>query len=422
MKRIIQIFPVVLAALLQLMPLLKTVVANPAVGSTCAFILRWGIGAAASVGAYDTVSAASNYFTSSSNFTGTVGVFFTNKLTILSSAGDGGAICTLTANGVSTALSNGQTSTNGMPNGLKLKFFDPVGGPNSLYISISGTPTAATTNLFGVDLFYSGSATVHGDFSIKISAGGGSPPSITTQPITGATNLVGSANTLFNVTVNGTAPLSYQWYFNTNTAVSGATNATLALSNVQLTDAGYYRCTVTNSVGSASSANALLTVWQSPSISAQPAGMTTVAGSTAAFAVTASGTPAVNYQWRFNTSTALAGSANALSLPQVRASQAGNYTVVITNSAGAVTSSVAVLGITNPSPPVITSPTKNGGGFQFTFVPVVGLTNTVQANSDLSGGAWNVFSNVPPPVSVSPVTVTDTLGSSNRFYRVMIQP
>lgn len=115
MKRLAQILPVFLAAALQLMPMVRNIFLNPAAGSSFAFILRWGIGSSAALGTVDAVSGASNYFTSASNFTATVGVFFTNNLTILSSQGDGGALCTITTNGVSSALGNGQSTTFGMP-------------------------------------------------------------------------------------------------------------------------------------------------------------------------------------------------------------------------------------------------------------------------------------------------------------------
>ena len=78
--------------------------------------------------------------------------------------------------------------------------------------------------------------------------------------------------------------------------------------------------------------------------------------------------------------------------------------------------------MTNPNSPAITAPANNAGLFQFTFIPVVGLTNSVQTNSDLASGSWAVLTNVPPPVNTNPVTVTDPFGSSNRFYRVLIVP
>ena len=67
-------------------------------------------------------------------------------------------------------------------------------------------------------------------------------------------------NANFSVVAGGTAPLNYQWYFNTNTPLAGATNPTLALTDVQTTNSGAYFCIVTNSFGSDTSAVAQLTV------------------------------------------------------------------------------------------------------------------------------------------------------------------
>jgi len=131
----------------------------------------------------------------------------------------------------------------------------------------------------------------------------------------------------------------------------------------------------------------------------------------------------VKSRQNFNTNTALLNATNtSLSLTNLRASQAGVYSVVITNSAGSVTSSIANLVITNPNPPTMTAPVKNGSLFQFTFVPVVGLTNSVLTNSVITGGSWGVLTNVPPPSTASPITVTDPFSKTNRFYRVQIVP
>jgi hypothetical protein len=54
--------------------------------------------------------------------------------------------------------------------------------------------------------------------------------------------------------------LSYQWYFNTNTPLANATNASLILTNLQTTNAGTYSVIVTNTAGSATSLFATLTV------------------------------------------------------------------------------------------------------------------------------------------------------------------
>jgi len=106
----------------------------------------------------------------------------------------------------------------------------------------------------------------------------------------------------------------------------------------------------------AGSAGKCKNVSTQPAIITQPASQTVATGGSASFSVTASGAAPLNYQWRFN-SSALSGATNAvLMLANVQAAQAGNYTVVVANSAGSVTSSVAVLTIsTGGSPPVITT-------------------------------------------------------------------
>ncbi|HLP78353.1 MAG TPA: hypothetical protein VK327_15720, partial [Candidatus Paceibacterota bacterium] len=63
----------------------------------------------------------------------------------------------------------------------------------------------------------------------------------------------------FDAAALGQAPLAYQWQFN-GTDLTGATNASLALTNLLVTQAGNYRCIISNSVGSVSTRLATLTV------------------------------------------------------------------------------------------------------------------------------------------------------------------
>jgi hypothetical protein len=83
------------------------------------------------------------------------------------------------------------------------------------------------------------------------------PPTIVTQPQNAS--VFAGANASFTVVAGGAVPLSYQWRFN-GTNLSGATNATLSLNNVQFANAGNYSVLVTNVAGSVISSNALLTV------------------------------------------------------------------------------------------------------------------------------------------------------------------
>jgi hypothetical protein len=90
---------------------------------------------------------------------------------------------------------------------------------------------------------------------------GPTPPIIGTEPV-GFTNFVGYTNSL-SVAASGTAPLSYQWYDGVS-MLTGATNPTLVLTNLQLTNAGSYTVTVTNLAGSTNSSNAVVAVLSLP--------------------------------------------------------------------------------------------------------------------------------------------------------------
>ena len=81
----------------------------------------------------------------------------------------------------------------------------------------------------------------------------------------------------------------------------------------------------------------------SPFLVRQPGRQTVMRGNTAAFRAAVLGDSPLNYQWRLN-GIDLAGATNSsLNLPSAQPDQAGNYTLIVTNTWGAVTSRVAVL-------------------------------------------------------------------------------
>lgn len=84
-----------------------------------------------------------------------------------------------------------------------------------------------------------------------------SAPVLSRNPISQTTVIGGFAN--FQVTAQGSEPLSYQWQFN-STNIPGATDALLSVTNAQSTNQGIYRAVVTNLYGPATSSNASLTV------------------------------------------------------------------------------------------------------------------------------------------------------------------
>lgn len=82
-------------------------------------------------------------------------------------------------------------------------------------------------------------------------------PVVFSQPVSRMIPI--SSNVTFTVGVDGSLPFSYQWMKNSN-ALSGATDASLTLTDCQTTDNGRYSVTVTNAYGATTSFEAVLTV------------------------------------------------------------------------------------------------------------------------------------------------------------------
>jgi len=206
-KIIVQRHAILLAALLQVLPVARALFVNPAAGAGFAFVLRWGISAAATLGAVDAVSGATTaYFTSASKFTGTVGVPFTNNITLANTKSDGNSMAVITTNSISAVLTKfGQSTNFAMPPGLALQFLDNVYLISPVYDAICGTPTVPGTNIFAISMIYQGTI-VSTNITITIVPGitGLQPPVIsstgfgkdggifqfTFSPIAGLTNTV----------------------------------------------------------------------------------------------------------------------------------------------------------------------------------------------------------------------------------------
>jgi len=139
-----------------------------------------------------------------------------------------------------------------------------------------------------------------------------------------------------------------------------------------------------------------------PTIITQPTNQTVVLGGTAAFAVTASGSGLLAYQWSFG-GTNLGGATNAsLTLTDVQSNQAGNYAVLVTNAYGSAMSSNAVLTVLIP-PGIQTSPTNQtvfvGDAATFNVIATGSLPLNYQwsfngTNLDGTTNAWLTLGNV----------------------------
>jgi hypothetical protein len=165
------------------------------------------------------------------------------------------------------------------------------------------------------------------------------PPWILTQPQ--SQTVTQGVNVIICVAAMGTAPLSYQWRFN-GTNIAGATTNCYSRNNVQTNDAGTYSVVVTNVAGSLTNST-VLTVLAPPFIIGQPQGQTVRVGTNATFAVSATGTEPLNYQWRFNTRAIPEATQSSYTVVGVQLTNAGEYAVTVTNEDGVVQSSTAAL-------------------------------------------------------------------------------
>ena len=133
---------------------------------------------------------------------------------------------------------------------------------------LNGTNFATTTN--GQVVVMNFQATNAGNYSVNVTNGYGFvlssnamltveyvAPVVVNQPGNLVQNIGTSAT--FAVNAAGSMPLSYQWQFN-GTNIDGATNTILSLTNLQITNEGYYDAVVTNAFGSTNSSSAYLNV------------------------------------------------------------------------------------------------------------------------------------------------------------------
>jgi len=165
-------------------------------------------------------------------------------------------------------------------------------------------------------------------------------PTIDTQPSPVTVNVGGIAS--FSVEASGTAPLAYQWQKN-GVNIPGAASMDYSINNVQASNAGMYRVVVSNSGGSVTSNAVQLTVSSPPVIADQPSDITVSVGQMATFSVTANGSNPLSYQWKKHGTNISGANSSSYSIPNAQLSDAGTYSVFISNSLGNTTSIPAQL-------------------------------------------------------------------------------
>jgi len=281
------------------------------------------------------------------------------------------------------------------------------------------TPATATTDsgsTFSVVVTNSAGSATSNNAVLNVNAAAVAP-SITTQP--GNQSVTAGQTATFSVSATGTAPMSYQWRKN-GTSISGATASSYTTPATSMTDSGStFSVSISNSAGSVTSNNATLTVNQAapiaPSIATQPASQTVTVGQTATFSVLATGTGPLSYQWRMNGTNVSGANGSSYTTSATTTGMSGSaYSVVVSNSAGSVTSGNAMLTVNSstgtgsgklvlsadrlvfyadrsstPSPKRISVTSSSGGALNFTV--------------DMYGGSWMTVS---PTAGATPGTIT----------------
>src|SRR5690606_33494997 len=149
-------------------------------------------------------------------------------------------------------------------------------------------------------------------------------------------------NLTLSVEASGSGPLQYQWFKNGN-AITGAASATLFIPFAEATDAGTYTARVVNSAGSAGSEPAVIVVLGAPAITLHPQSRTVAPGDAISLAVEATGSAPLRYQWMKNGAAIPNATSSVFQISSAGSTDAGSYTVKVSNGAGSVMSAVATV-------------------------------------------------------------------------------
>ncbi|HVU32860.1 MAG TPA: immunoglobulin domain-containing protein [Opitutaceae bacterium] len=285
---------------------------------------------------------------------------------------------------------------------------------NNAQLGDAGTYTVVATN--GVGSVTSTGATLTVVYP---------PPSIAKQPTGGSVQAGGQIT--FSVTVASVPAVTYQWRKN-GAAIPGATSSSLVLSNVQAADAGRYSVTVSSAFGSATSAEAVLSIGNPVTVTA-PQSQVVYVGATATFAATVTSVDPLQYQWARNGAAIAGATATTLTLTNVQMADSGTYTLGISRADGSVVyplsgsgSLAAILTVVMPPVPVFSVQPKDVTttvGGKITLPVLVSGTGTISyqwyKNGQPLSATGNTLTIVPAKSSDAGdyyVIATDSNGST----------
>jgi uncharacterized delta-60 repeat protein len=179
---------------------------------------------------------------------------------------------------------------------------------------------------------------------------------ILTQPL--PQEVVAGNNAAFSVTATGTATPSYQWLKNgsplaNGANISGATSATLTVSNAQAADEALYSVQVTSGSTTVTSQSASLRIVAGFEVDTLTAGGEFPVGRRFVFAASGAGAAPLSYQWKKGAADVPDATSPVFAIANPTAADSGSYTLEVTNSFGTFPSAAVNVTFVDPAPSAI---------------------------------------------------------------------
>ena len=193
---------------------------------------------------------------------------------------------------------------------------------------------------------------------VPTSTASGANLQIQTQPLN--QGIRSGQSVTFSVSATGTPAPSYQWMKN-GVNIAGATSSSYTMASATTSDVGYYSVALTSGVVTVTSKSAEFRAiigvdYPTLLVDDPPASLTVDAGQSARLSVVAFSTLTPTYQWLKNGVAIAGATSDTYIIAATQTSDAGNYSVVVTNSSTTVTSNNTTLTVNPGSGVTLTAP------------------------------------------------------------------
>jgi hypothetical protein len=294
-----------------------------------------------------------------------------------------------------------QISTNGGVSWANLTDTGNISGSTTNSLTVANASFLSNGNQYRVVATNLGGSAISTSATLAVQT----LPAFITQP--GNQTIPTGEPAIFAVTTSGNPSPSMLWQVSSDggltwsnltdgDGVSGSSTPTLTLNSPTVAmSQKEFRTIATNVVGSATSHPGLLVVLQTPAIIAHSSNMTVLAGGNATFTVDAAGSPPFTYQWQFNGGKIRGAVNSSYSITGVKAANAGQYSVIVTNAFGTATSTPTTLSLA-VAPRITTSPASQTAniGLSATFKAAAAGTPPPSFQWQISNDSGTSWTNI----------------------------